>query len=343
MTTSAGALAAPSLAECEESYQLHFAGQPRLTRDPELLAALIEAAEQAARAPGLPAEEASGARAWAERMRSEHALLCRLQQQAGEPERAAAHIYAHAGLLMHRYSRHFAGRERPGRDLGLLQETAAQLAVLAEDLGRALPGQPDALAAWRQRLAAEAEAIAASRHQEGDARRQAARLAAAANTLMATYQVQVVGRRRLACRPALIDRLAGDLAGLAAALRQLPIAALDAAFHVEVLAGIEQQATAWRSEAAATRAAVQDAAEQAVVEALAGEMDAALEDFNRLGQAAAAPHRGQLAPLCDRLDEVFWRLMSMRDAQGLCWSARDALAMLCGRWDEAPPAAAGSP
>ena len=142
------------------------------------------------------------------------------------------------------------------------------------------------------------------------------------------------------------------MAQLVAALAALPSddPALQPDFHAEVIATLRGHANGWRQEAVALRRDRGRAPAAELEGALDAELDALLGAYNDLLEQPAPPSRAQLTPLCDWADELCSQLAASGDATppgeggeaspaGLALRvARDALAMLCERWDAAAPA-----
>jgi hypothetical protein len=184
----------------------------------------------------------------------------------------------------------------------------------------------------------EADAIAASRRQ-GNLREQAAAWGLAANTLLQSYQDHCIGRRRLAVRPGLLQRLQRALEEALVAMLALQKAGLDVPHHAEVISELQQQADAWRQEYEDTLQARQVAQADTISQAISDELDDVLSTYNDASSKPDGLTRIAVGTLCDRLDELHGQLVSEPTQAATLVIAADALAMLCGHYDELPKAA----
>ena len=336
------------LQACEEQYTLHFAQQVRLTRDPHMLSALVsevQAVEQTADTRGYAAVVSMAQRQAAHYEQERHTIVAALQA-AGPKGQAIARLTRRASLLMHRYTRHFAGQARPTRDVGLLHEMVHDLRALHTDLLPLSASNAGVLQDYAGRWEVELQHIERSR-QQGEAPAQAASQAGAANTLLQTYTTCCLSRRRLAVRPALLGRLCGELQRLLGSLDALTQQGLTLPHHLASLAALRKQLGAWHAEHAAATQAQRTAAAADRHAALAAELEDIFTAVNGLGEA------GQLAgasvgPLCDRMEELELQLRTACDQAGPSGPdaellsqqmvATDALCMLCQRYDAAAQA-----
>jgi hypothetical protein len=339
------------LQACHEQYVLHFADQVRLTRDVGMLDALLAEVRSVFELASHKGDAAVADAAQRQTLvyEQERSTVVAAQQEAGVSGRAAAHLARRTSLVMHRYTRHFAGRDRPSRDLGLLGECRHDLQALYSALLPLSEAQAALCKQFVDLCDTEAEHIAHSRRQ-GSAAQQAAGLAAAANTLMETYVQCCMQRRRLAVRPLLLGRLVHQLKALLGGMQTLRDSGLSLPHHGQAVEALQGQLRVWGQEHAHTAAAHLKASVQDRAEALSGELDDLLTAYNTLmdgavGAPGGHPLRTDMGALCDRMDEL-WR--QLRDLAGNLSAgseaaqssipgdlvlADDALAMLCHRYD----------
>lgn len=312
-----------------ESYGLHFADQPRLTRDVDLLAALLSELERLARTSGADPELLEELGGHLKSWRAERSAIETAQLRAGPEGCAAARLKLQVGAVMHRYIRHFAGQHRHSRDLGLLSEMIDTLRSLrplvrhVEDLGkeggagsrstRAARHVGQALEASVLQLEREHEEIVLAREarpDDPDISSQALRLAQAADTLHATYACLVIGRTRLTVRPELIARLAQSLSDLSESMHFLLKEGLRTEAHQHNCQVLAEHHTLWAEE---HRACLQvrakyDLEELAVV--LGEEADSVLATYNETVavRPASEDTRRVTLVLCDRMEELCGQL-----------------------------------
>ncbi|RYF06007.1 MAG: hypothetical protein EOO40_09665, partial [Deltaproteobacteria bacterium] len=237
------------LLACEEQYTLHFAEQVRLTRDPQMLRSLIAEVQTVAQAAGQRGYAAVVQLAQRQAQHYEHELQLveAALHEAGPKGQAIARMTRRASLLMHCYTRHFSGQPRPTRDVGLLSEMVQALRGLHQQLAPLGQKQADIALSFAQRWEQELQHIEQSRAQ-GEQRAQAASLAGAANTLLQTYSACCLARRRLAVRPALLGRLAGEMQRLVGAMEALRRDGLSLPHHAESLSALHKQLADWHQE-----------------------------------------------------------------------------------------------
>ena len=330
------------LEACEHQYTLHFAGQSRLTRESGLLEALAEVL--AALVPQLPAALVPAAAAQLQRYQDEHAAILAAQAAAGMAGCALAHLRQRMERVLHRYQRHFAGRSRPGRDLGLLRSMLVELGHLR---GEVAPFGAPAASLLQQLDTAvatytgELEAISRSRAVADLADRVHAWRAAMA-TLALTFTALVTGRSQLACSAGLVQRLGTELAECLAGHAAATSGAADhAAFNTEV----EATLTDWLEIADQVTAAQSSAAPAVRQAALEAELDAILEAFN-VAVAGPPPPTAAVVALCDRMDDLGQQLRQLAvdggsDSAELALVATDSQVVLNDFFDAlSAPAAA---
>ena len=317
------------LAACEEQYGLHFAGHPRVTRDPDMLAALIVEVERLSSVSD-PAVANLAAQAL-QVYRGEWQAICDAHARAGATGRVVAQLGRRASLTMHRYNRHFAGQGRPGRDVGLLEETVADLRALQQPLTDLSAEAAATVQNFVSVLVREQTAIVAARRQ-GALQHQAAAWGTAANTLLDTYQRQCLGRRQLAVRPEVLARLASQMAKVLEAMRAIKDHGLALQHHDEALGHLGDQLTAWQAEHAELANLRQRASADDLGEVLNAELDDLLNDYNA-HVSAGAPQKVILVGLCDRADELERQLRDRTDMRTEWHVAADALAHLCIAYD----------
>lgn len=305
-------------------YDAHFAGQPRITRDASLLDAIIDETDAAlADARGVP-----GAEPVLERLRQNRAMY---QQevaavraaQAQGPEAFEVHrIGTWAGLVFDLYRRHFAGKSRGTRDLGLIGELidllerldaesaslSARVGAIA-DLADVRSGITENLALYRKERAAIVSARGAGTLEEqGDL------LAAVANGQFTLYRVHFAGKSRVSRRPALLARMIGALETVGDRMRALRAQGLHAESNDKNIEIVEARLAAWREEIEAIRAQKQKTSFADLVTALGTAANEVFATYRKqfAGQDRTTREPEELGELLDQLIEVA-RLMDDLD------------------------------
>lgn len=203
-----------TLAQARSTYGGVFAGQPRATRQPQRLQALIDQVSILARdAAEVDAELAAEAEAQVASWRSELQAIRDVQAQGPDAVLASSLIqWGRDGL--ERYQRNFAGQSRSTRDLGLLLE-------IVEDMERRV-GEMDALLlrlddedlrsskdALLRNLATYRNEITQIRaiRRDGTLEQRAGRLANLANDQFTRYRLHFAGKPRISRRRQILDTI----------------------------------------------------------------------------------------------------------------------------------------
>lgn len=345
------------LADNDQRYAAHFAGQSRATRNLDLLDDLIATAQQlltqAGQATGSAADKREAIQA-AERQvelyRSERTLIVQSRQQGGPQSVEAGRIGMRANFVFHRYDRHFAGSSRSSRDNTLMADMidelkglrAAMAAMVAvrPDLSSAR-GDMDVIDGRLQQFEEERRQIAAAQ-TDGTHAEQAAALAGIANNAFAQYRAVFADQPRVTRRPELLVRLIGALQQVRERMQALQAQGLALASNDQNIAIVTERLTAWQSELAAIRADRQKATIVSLESDLGTAANAEFEMWGAhfAGQARKTRDLARLRAMIDRLDEVERQMTRLDQVHGRPENARnlqivrDNLAMYCGEYDE---------
>lgn len=295
-------------------YDAHFAGQPRISRDASLLDEMI--AETDGLLKSARAERADALVATLEKNRAlyvQEAAAVREAQQA-PPEVLAAHELATwAQTAFNRYRRHFAGKARATRDLGLLGEmiddltridrALAGLGARSDDpmIGSTREQVQQSLELYKRERGAIVEARAAGTlGEQGDM------LAAVANGQFELYRQHFAGKSRLSRRPALLERIVDTLGQVHERMRALQKQGLHAEGNARNIGVVEGRLALYREELEKIREIRQSSTLPQLVSAF-GEaanqvFDAYRETF--AGQDRATRDPEALTVLCDALYDL---------------------------------------
>ncbi len=207
------------------TYSFRFAGQPRHTRDPDLLERMIEELDTVLAAARVQSTTDMGD--VLEKAGSMRSLYAREAQairslQDGDPVEVLAHEHSSWVQLVHeRYQRNFAGQSRSTRDLALLLECLDELNEirrrvdsLAEREDRDSISQLLETMDKRQALYQGERAAIAEARESGTLEEQAGRFAQQANMQFAWYRDHFAGRSRLSRSIKTIQRVVSNLTQL---------------------------------------------------------------------------------------------------------------------------------
>lgn len=308
----------------DRQYKQHFAGHPRLTRNPALMESMLEEIDGAlSEAATLSPGSAGLPELVAELQRQRQLYVTETQEirsaKSGGPEAWEAHrLTTWAALVGARYRRHFAGKNRLTRDLPLLDEIRSDSARIKGEIEAALQaGKVDAervssaLQALEKDVAlyvAEADRIREARDGalETEPDRLASALAAVANAQFALYKAHFAGQGRTSRRPALLERMIGALEAAATRMRSLQAGGLDSesnSGNIEIVAG---RLRTWRTELSAVQQAKKETPLAELVTSLGAAANALFEGYRKeyAGQSRATRDLDPLTAICDGLYDI---------------------------------------
>ena len=222
--------------QAHERYRREFAGRSRIGRDPQVLDGLVAQLQQVL----VECDSVEGSEALRGTI-EERITLYRNERkaiadaQAGGPDVAAAfRLHDWSWMDGRRYARHFAGQGRSTRDLGLMLEMLEGERRRKSEMERIAARHDEG---WRAETieamsqgvklySGEAEAIAETRAGLS-AGQKAQTLASLANAQFQLYRTHFEGQSRRTRRPALLERIIGQLQDIASAMEALDKGGLD--------------------------------------------------------------------------------------------------------------------
>lgn len=294
-------------------YRRNFGGLPRITRDAQLLRDIRKqtlALRDAAPEGASELQETLRARAalYAKELESiEH------EQSRGPFAMAAARVAGDANAAFDRYRRHFGGKERWSRDLGMLQEIIDDLTMAEKNFKLVLESFDDPsvkrdlgivqknLELYRE----EQKAIQESK-ENLDEEQTISSTAGSANTLFDIYRRQFGGLPRLSRRPELLERMVAQLQVIESTMES----AIAKGNKNEHLAGnialVRDQLQRWENELPEIRNQRATVELKDLIMALGTEVDSVWDVWGSeyAGQPRETRDLEQLSALIDRADEV---------------------------------------
>ncbi|MEY3014952.1 MAG: hypothetical protein RIT45_3687 [Pseudomonadota bacterium] len=299
-----------------QQYHLHFAGQPRVTRNPEMMRVMLEGARAVRQelAGIARSDEVAAAQALAEERvnlyHNEHKSIVQARSEAGDKGVEASWLGQRANHVFHRYRRHFAGKSRSTRDLSLLVEMVRDLRALRSEMATLGSG-------WRSEqlthdigvvdqyitlFEGEQKAIKSARdaHPPEEAENVLAQLA---NEQFELYRLHFAGLSRVSRRPELLERMIGNLDTILARMEALPAQGFHGQHNGQNMQIVRERATQWREELEAIRKVRSETSLTRMVEELGSAADVVLQLYNErfAGQSRKDRDIGLLVALCDRL------------------------------------------
>lgn len=293
-----------------QRYETQFAGQPRITRDAGVLDNLVAEVQAVDReAGGLGSEAVRTLAAARVTLYTDEAAAVR-EAQAGGPDALQAHLLTTwARFALRRYRRHFAGRSRATRDVGLLGELIADLERIDVEMTElARRHESDSLLSERDQVRdslglyrGERGAIAGARGA-GTLGEQASILASIANDQFALYRAHFAGKSRLSRRPARLERMVSTLEQVADRMNALQIQGLHDESNERNIQVVAERLGMYRKELEAVRGARQGTTMERLVHALGEEANALFEEYR--GHFAGQDRATRDLDLLDRLFEA---------------------------------------
>lgn len=306
--------------EIFDTYDAHFAGQPRASRDLELLDDLIERLEELLdRARSKLNGGQNDTLVSVVEQGSENLEIYRTERRAIEEVKSgdteavrASRLATWANAEFHRYRRHFAGENRATRDVELLNEIITELKnahremeSLEEEID--VDGLDDDIEIVEENLERyrdEREKIVQAR-EAGTVDERVSQLAAAANEQFAIYRDLFAGASRLTRRPKLLRRVIRSLENIRRKMEQLQEegAGEENGRNIEI---VDDNLTMYRDELEA----IEDARDSIAVEELAGHLgDTANGVFETYRGEYAGENRStrdleKIGRMCDELYHV---------------------------------------
>jgi hypothetical protein len=304
------------LESLQQQYHLHFAGQPRVTRNPEMMEAMLESARVIRAelvdlgASDLKASTLALAEERVELYTTERRAVREARTQVGDKGVEASWLGQRANHLFHRYRRHFAGRSRTTRDLALLAEMTRDLRAIAAEMATLGSG-------WRSQQLdhdvtvvnqylslydGEQGEIKSARDAHGPDEAESV-LAQLANAQFEVYRLHFAGQPRLSRRPELLDRMIASLQTVLARMEALPAQGHHSEGNQQNIAIVRGRLGEWQVELDAIRSLRAQTPLLQVVEALGQAAETVLELYNQrfAGQDRVSRDVDLLVSLCDRL------------------------------------------
>ncbi len=321
-------MASPTLKELREQaqtiyqeYGARFAGKPRATRDlsalDDIIARLETIAEQArtlrngGRDPALSSfiEQAVDN---LETYDAERKEIARVQSEGGSVVEASE-LATWANLHFGQYFRHFAGKPRATRDLGLLNEIISELELVEAQMKKLLNRDR------RQSVLADLETVQnnlqmyrderghiLSARNEGTNQEKASYLAMVANEQFAVYNFHFGGRPRVSRRSGLLHRVIATLDSIAEQMRELDAQGLGSEQNRNNIELIDSQVATYRDEFDRVQQARRETPDEELVGQLGSAANWVMEQYTEqfAGHDRSSRDLELLSRMCDELLDI---------------------------------------
>ena len=309
-----------------DTYASRFAGMPRATRELSELDALIRrltAVIQSASAemgggrnPALLSivETAEGnLQTYTDEKKA-------IQEAQSMPfTKEAAILAGRANREFDMYGRHFAGQDRATRDERLLEELIGELQVirglmasLIEKGGDTSKADLNTVENQIELYETEITNIRAAR-STGTLEEQGSRFANLANAQFSLYTNHFAGKARTTRRPALLERMIGNLDEYHHGMQALVSGGYDESTNIKNMDIVRQNLEMYRTELIEVEKAQQDTSLGDVAGALGGEANEYMKEYreNYAGQDRTSRDLGRLSVICDNLRDVALQMMAI--------------------------------
>lgn len=314
-------------------YESQFAGMPRANRNlDELDAILTETKSVLSRIESIPTavrppemnDLAETARQNVAIYERERKLIAEAANAAPEMEQFAT-LATSANFVFARYRRHFAGKSRATRDLGLLEEMIDDLETIEEGMAAIvktsknkteLARDLDLVRRTLETYRSEEDEIEKAR-KVGTAEERASALAEVANGQFRIYQMHFAGKSRSTRRPALLQRVIDQLETVLGEMRALKQGGLATGHNDGNIEIVERQIETYKAELGEVRAARKGIAFGDLLGMLGGAANNVFDDFRKdfAGQDRKTRDLDKLSAMCDELGDVRRQMLDVGRAE----------------------------
>ncbi len=302
-------------------YDTKFAGQSRGTRDVTEMDNLIrrtknvvmqiDATPNASRDSELASLRAD-AQEQTKMFEAERAAITEAKS-AGPDFEVFAPLAQTANFVMARYRRHFAGKSRSTRDLGLLEEMIEDLSSLSAQMSAIIA--KNAAPPFRRDLDAVTQALnmyrserdeVARAHAAGTLEEQSGALASIANSQFDIYRDHFAGKGRTSRRVELLERMMRNLERAKTRMLDLTREESVAQVNKDNIAVIDGNLETYRVEIEEIRKAKEGATVDDLAGSLGGAANEVFDEYrNRYaGKDRRTVDRDRLSAMCDLLGEI---------------------------------------
>ncbi len=313
-------------------YEAQFAGMPRASRNVDELDAIlaetkgvlarIESIPEAVRPPDLN-ELANTARQNVAIYQRERALILDAATAAPELEQFAT-LATSANFVFARYRRHFAGKARATRDLGLIDEMIDDLETIEEGMSEIIgkdkkPELQRDLDLVRGTIATyqtERKEIEKARKTGTDEER-ASILAEVANGQFQIYASHFAGKSRATRRPALLVRVVAQLEKILVEMKALKKAGLATGHNDGNIDIVTNQLDTYKKELDEVRNARKGIAFGDLLGMLGGAANDVFDTFRKeyAGQDRKSRDLNKISALCDELGDIRRQMIDLGRAE----------------------------
>ncbi|MGZ3421686.1 MAG: hypothetical protein ACXVEF_38085 [Polyangiales bacterium] len=319
--------------DISNTYGARFAGHSRVTRDPAEIDELVRRTQTALKdLEALPAAAKQDPEVQAlldtarenVRLYEQEKVAITDAKREGPEIEEFSRLGTQANFVFARYRRHFAGKSRATRDLGLLAEMVDDLVKiqqrmqpLVKKLGQAGMQQDLDLVTGNIDLYKRERGEINDARQVGTQEEQADMLAECANGQFKVYQDHFAGKSRATRRPQLLQRMIANLETIKDRMQGLVKAGLRAESNTKNIAIVEQNLAMYRTELAEIKKARASMKLSDLMGNLGGAANDTMTEYreNYAGKARKGRDLDRLSKLCDELGELIRQMADLGRAE----------------------------
>lgn len=340
------------------TYGARFAGHARVTREVTEIEDLVRRTRDVlSQIEGLPRSAVDAeVEGLLQTARDNLALYQTEREEIVKAKAAGPELVEFAGLgtqanfVFARYRRHFAGKSRSTRDLGLLAEMVDDLAKIQQrmqPIAKKHPGQ-QSLKDDLELVTNNLELYKRERGEITDARgsgtpeQQADVLAEVANAQFKVYQDHFANKSRITRRPQLLQRVISNLETVKDRMLGLKKAGLQSDVNVKNVEIVDSNLSLYRTELGEVKKARASVKLMDLMGALGGAANDVMEIYGK--EFGGKPRKGRdlelLSVLCDQLGEISRQMSDLGRAEVHDFNVNnlrivnDNLVMLENEWEE---------
>lgn len=316
--------------EIFQQYESNFAGKPRATRDLDLLDSLIDSLEELT-------DDARGsmnggkdpakisllemARENLDTYKKERREI-QAAKERGPTSIEASEVVTWANLTFGKYHRHFAGKDRRTRDLGLLSEIIVELEAVQErmkDVARAEPDLAPNIKVVEENLGlyrSEYRAIEETQ-RSGDLQEEADTLATLANYQFGLYRDHFAGKSRHTRRTGLLERISHQLQRVQKGMKGLQRRGLVSESNKRNIGIVSENLKVYEKEINEIRKAKDSVTSEQLAGSLGASANEVMAQYREhfAGQNRATRDLEKLTLICDQLAEIAWQMREIQSSE----------------------------
>jgi hypothetical protein len=320
------------LEQIDREYAADFAGHSRLTRDLAQMERMIKRTEAvlksvdqiptAAQGPELTRLREAASQSL-DVYKQEREAIARAQEVGPAFEQFSMEA-TNANFVFARYMRHFAGKDRSTRDVGLLGELVEELKQIDKRMTGLLEDKPAPdfekdRSIVRANLAQYQEEIEMieKAQTEGSPDDRASVLASVANSQFAVYQGHFAGEPRISRRPALLMRVVSTLKKTRERMIALRDGGLEAEFNTKNIGIVDERLAVYEKELTEVRKIRQATPMTDIMAELGGAANKLFDEYRSsfADKPRTQADAARLALICDKLGEIRRQMAEMAWAE----------------------------